>query len=162
MATFQLKTTQPTTQVWQRLSSSAFLQSLQQRLQSFGDAEPKVKNGNVFWEAKDLNGQIEVIPAQDGSYVLLQVNPAASAGRFHSSLEGFLKDLREAVETELGISSLAPAVGAETEPAPGGMRAYGLVAERGEQLEPEAPAPGGMKNYGVNSLESGERTERES
>ena len=148
-SSFSLTTAASQERVWQQLSNMATLMQMQTIL----GQEPHLEDGRIVWGSTSERGQLEVralhADLEPGTEIAVQVSNNDATD--DNTLESRDNALRSFLETQL--ETLNPT---SLQDAPGGMRAYGLVAERGAALEPAADAPGGMGGYGVVALEADE------
>ena len=146
---FFLTTAAPQERVWQQLSDANTLMQMSAVLKQ----EPRLEDGRIVWSGTAERGQLEVraLHADHEPGTEIAVQFSRDDQNADSPLESRENALRGFLESQL----LHPHP-ASLQDAPGGMRAYGLVAERGAALEPAADAPGGMGGYGVVALEADE------
>jgi hypothetical protein len=144
---FSLTTAASRERVWQQLSDMATLMQMQTIL----GQEPHLEEGRIVWGSTSERGQLEVkalhAELEPGTEMAVQLSSDDATD--DTILESRENAFRSFLERQLEI--LNPS---SLQDAPGGMRAYGLVAERGAALEPAADAPGGMSSYGVVALEA--------
>jgi hypothetical protein len=149
-SSFSLTTAASQERVWQRLSDMAILMEMQDIL----GQEPHLEDGRIVWGSASERGQLEVkalhAELEPGTEIAVQLSNDDAID--DATLETRENVLRSFLETQL--QTLNPS--SSLQDSPGGMRAYGLVAERGAALEPGADAPGGMSSYGVVALEADE------